>query len=46
MRYFFMNELTYYLKTVGFEMLNYFEWMTHDLPNTKSWNVVIVAIKI
>lgn len=46
MRYFFINELTFYLKTVGFEMLNYFEWMTFNLPNTNSWNVVLIARKV
>lgn len=46
MRYFFINELTFYLKTVGFETLNYFEWMTLEVPDTNSWNVVLIARKV
>lgn len=45
MRYFFIQELSFYLKHVGFEMLDFFEWMTLKKPDTNSWNVVVVAKK-
>ena len=45
MRYFFIPELSYFLKTAGFTVDSYYEWKRHDRPNTDSWNVVIVAKK-
>lgn len=45
MRYLFIPELRYMLNNNGFELENYYTWMTLDKPTTSTWNVVVVAKK-
>ena len=45
MRYFFVPELEYILKSTGFEILNFYKWMTIDSLKSDSWNGVCVVRK-
>lgn len=45
MRYLFIPELRYMLNNNGFELENYYTWMTLDRPTASTWNVVVVAKK-
>ena len=45
MRYLFIPELRYMLNNNGFELENYYTWMTLDKPTASTWNVVVVAKK-
>ena len=45
-RYFFFPELEFLLKSAGFEIVKFTEWMNDQKePNFKSWNACIVAKK-
>lgn len=45
MRYFFIPELKYYLNKLGFEVLEFCEWMKETQPSEQSWSVCAVAQK-
>lgn len=43
MRYFFDTELEMVCETVGFEVVNKYEWMSDKNPDFNSWNVVWIV---
>ena len=43
MRYFFDTELDFFCETIGFNVLNKYEWMSDKVPDFKSWNVVWIV---
>lgn len=43
MRYFFLPEIEFYLKNEGFKLIEFQEWLSGNIPNEKSWNVVFIA---
>jgi SAM-dependent methyltransferase len=43
MRYFFAPELSLALEKTGFELLALGEWMTHRVPDIRTWSVSVVA---
>lgn len=45
MRYLFDTELELICNEVGFDILNKYEWMSHNTPNFNSWNVVWILKK-
>jgi SAM-dependent methyltransferase len=45
MRYFFLPELTRFLRESGFELLQAEEWVTRRAPSVDTWGVCVVARK-
>ena len=43
MIYFFDTELDFFCETIGFNVLNKYEWMSDKVPDFKSWNVVWIV---
>jgi SAM-dependent methyltransferase len=43
MRYFFLPEMAFYLKSCSFEMLSVKAWMGENKPGLNTWNAVITA---
>jgi hypothetical protein len=43
MRYFFLPEMAFYLKSCSFEMLSVKAWMGETEPGLNTWNAVITA---
>ena len=40
MRYFFDTELEFICESIGFNILNKYEWLSYKNPDFSSWNVV------
>jgi len=45
MRYFFQNELIFFANSCGFEVLDFYAWLTTSVPDKNSWYVTVICRK-
>lgn len=45
MRYFFLTELTFLLRSCGYEIIQTFAWLTQEMPTQNSWYATTICRK-